>query len=71
MFKFCPECKTRLLPFFKRSNDQQNFNVSCEYKCKCGWSEKVEFPFAMPTSFAMRRPTTNPATETQTESQSE
>lgn len=69
--KICPECKSRLFPLFKRSNDQQFFNVSCEYKCKCGWSEEVEFPFATFTPFAMKRPTTKPATETQTESQSE
>ena len=69
--RLCPECKTRLFPLFTRHECNQPFNVSYEYKCKCGWSEKVEFPFTMPAAFTMRRTTTKPATETQTESQSE
>lgn len=67
--KICPECKTRIFPRFERSDVNHLHNFS--YRCKCGWSEKVEFPFTMPAAFAMKRPTTNPATETQTESQSE
>ena len=69
--RLCPECKTRLFPLFARPEGNLPFSTSYEYKCKCGWSEKVEFPFTMPAAFAMKRPTTNPATETQTESQSE
>lgn len=69
MIKKCPQCEKILFPLFERKNNSQVLSkISYNYKCNCGWNEKIEIDLKKSFYNTTKHVQTQSAAETQSES---